>query len=118
MFLLILLRQNNIKMKHLCFSRSIITDLTIKFRGSNSLKVLKPTIAPFRQMSSTTTTDAGAVWSPPAKIEELYSHTDGNQFSAINAPTSGARVQKDVPPGTAPFQLYSLATPNGNLMFR
>ena len=32
---------------------------------------------------------------------------------AINAPTSGAREHKDLPPGDAPIQLFSLATPNG-----
>lgn len=34
-------------------------------------------------------------------------------FAAINAPTAGARVEKELPVGDAPFQLYSLATPNG-----
>lgn len=28
---------------------------------------------------------------PPDKIEDLYASTGGNQFAAINAPTSGAR---------------------------
>ena len=37
----------------------------------------------------------------------------GNQFAAINAPTAGARVQQDLEVGSAPFQLYSLGTPNG-----
>ena len=52
-------------------------------------------------------------WIPPAKIEELYAATSGNKFGNINAPTSGARVQQDLPAGNAPFQLYSLCTPNG-----
>lgn len=52
-------------------------------------------------------------WKPPAKIEELYAKTAGNQFAAINAPTSGARVQQALPEGSAALQLYSLATPNG-----
>lgn len=52
-------------------------------------------------------------WVPPPKIEELYAATSGNKFGNINAPTAGARVQQDVPPGQAPFQLYSLCTPNG-----
>lgn len=52
-------------------------------------------------------------WSPPAKIEDLYSKTAGNMFAAINSPTAGARLEKDLPVGNAPIQLYSLATPNG-----
>ena len=52
-------------------------------------------------------------WQPPSKIEELYQSAAGNQFAAINAPTAGARVQLALPCGHAPFQLYSLATPNG-----
>ncbi|KAI9030221.1 glutathione S-transferase [Hyaloraphidium curvatum] len=37
----------------------------------------------------------------------------GNNFSAINAPTAGSRVEQELPRGAAPFQLYSLSTPNG-----
>ena len=47
-------------------------------------------------------------------IEELFAATAGNQFAAINAPTSGAREEVALPEGPASFQLYSLATPNGN----
>jgi len=57
--------------------------------------------------------DTAVEWKPPAKIEELFSKTAGNNFAAINAPTAGARTQKELPVGDAPFQLYSLATPNG-----
>ena len=52
-------------------------------------------------------------WQPPAKIEDLFAKTAGNQFAAINSPTAGARTQQALPVGTAPLQLYSLATPNG-----
>ncbi len=52
-------------------------------------------------------------WVPPSKIEELFAQTSGNKFASINAPTSGARTEKELPKGAAPFQLYSLATPNG-----
>lgn len=52
-------------------------------------------------------------WNPPTKIEALYSATSKNVFSAINAPTAGARRTQAAPEGKAPFQLYSLATPNG-----
>ena len=34
-------------------------------------------------------------------------------YTAINAPTSGARDNKEVSVGSASFQLYSLSTPNG-----
>jgi len=37
----------------------------------------------------------------------------GGQFAAINRPISGATHDKDLPRGQHPFQLYSLATPNG-----
>jgi len=54
------------------------------------------------------------VWSPPAKIEALYAATDGNKFASINRPTAGPRVTQELPVGSAPIQLYSLATPNGH----
>lgn len=38
---------------------------------------------------------------------------NGGEWSSINRPTSGARRQQDLPVGKHPFQLYSLATPNG-----
>jgi GST-like protein len=52
---------------------------------------------------------------PPAKIDDLYATTDGNNFAAINAPTSGAREASGPGPtrGAEALQLYSLATPNG-----
>ncbi|MDE1467939.1 glutathione-dependent disulfide-bond oxidoreductase [Aurantiacibacter sp. D1-12] len=37
----------------------------------------------------------------------------GGQFASINRPTAGARHEKELPEGKHPFQLYSLATPNG-----
>lgn len=52
-------------------------------------------------------------WRPPSEITELYKLTAGNVFAAINSPKSGARSPDAVPLGTASFQLYSLATPNG-----
>jgi hypothetical protein len=58
-----------------------------------------------------------AEWAPPAKIEDLFAKTAGNKFSAINSPVAGARTQKDLPIGDAPIQLYSLATPNGKILF-
>ncbi len=37
----------------------------------------------------------------------------GGRFANINRPTSGARETRDLPVGDHPFQLHSLATPNG-----
>ena len=37
----------------------------------------------------------------------------GGQFASINRPTAGAREEKQLPRGEHPFQLYSMATPNG-----
>jgi GST-like protein len=63
-------------------------------------------------MSSELSTDK-PTWAPPSKIEDLYAATAGNNFSAINSPVAGARETRKLPEGTAPIQLYSLATPNG-----
>ena len=51
------------------------------------------------------------VYTPP----EVWADDPGNggQFAGINRPTAGAREQKALPVGEHPFQLYSLATPNG-----
>ena len=48
----------------------------------------------------------------PEKVWK-YSEGNGGKFANINRPTSGARTQKILPIGEHPFQLYSLATPNG-----
>ena len=37
----------------------------------------------------------------------------GGQFASINRPISGATHDKELPVGQHPFQLYSMATPNG-----
>ncbi|HAW49255.1 MAG TPA: glutathione-dependent disulfide-bond oxidoreductase [Roseovarius sp.] len=37
----------------------------------------------------------------------------GGQFASINRPIAGATHDKELPVGEHPFQLYSLATPNG-----
>mmetsp|Transcript_29524 Transcript_29524/g.36481 ORF Transcript_29524/g.36481 Transcript_29524/m.36481 type:complete len:108 (-) Transcript_29524:1880-2203(-) len=53
-------------------------------------------------------------WAPPQTIDELYkAFQPGHVFAGINRPTAGARDDKSVDVGAAPFQLYSLATPNG-----
>ena len=42
-----------------------------------------------------------------------WDQDNGGRFSNINRPTAGAREEKELPVGKHPFQLYSLATPNG-----
>lgn len=46
-----------------------------------------------------------AVWTEPSK--------DAGQFSSTNRPVAGATHEAPLPVGEHPFQLYSLATPNG-----
>ena len=38
---------------------------------------------------------------------------NGGQFASINRPIAGATHEKELPIGKHPFQLYSMATPNG-----
>ena len=54
---------------------------------------------------------ADATYTPP-KVWK-YDSESGGRFASINRPTSGAQEEKDLPVGENPFQLYSLATPNG-----
>ncbi len=42
-----------------------------------------------------------------------WSKESGGQFANINRPIAGATHDKELPVGRHPFQLYSLATPNG-----
>lgn len=48
-------------------------------------------------------------WVPTAKIEDLFPSPTRTSNSASAAP----REEKDVPMGSAPIQLFSIATPNG-----
>ena len=48
----------------------------------------------------------------PAKVWE-WKKESGGKFANINRPISGATHDKKLPIGKHPFQLYSLATPNG-----
>ncbi|MBD66329.1 MAG: glutathione-dependent disulfide-bond oxidoreductase [Halobacteriovoraceae bacterium] len=48
----------------------------------------------------------------PPKVWDAKSAV-GGKFSNINRPTAGAREERNLPVGDHPFQLYSLATPNG-----
>lgn len=52
-------------------------------------------------------------WVPPPTIEDLFAAASNNKFSGINAPTAGARFERELPRGNTSFQFYSLATPNG-----
>ncbi|MET4130104.1 glutathione-dependent disulfide-bond oxidoreductase [Roseovarius sp. MBR-6] len=42
-----------------------------------------------------------------------WQQPSGGKFASINRPVAGATHDKDLPVGDHPFQLYSLATPNG-----
>jgi GST-like protein len=42
-----------------------------------------------------------------------WNKENGGAFASTNRPTAGATHEKDLPVGKHPFQLYSLATPNG-----
>ncbi len=48
----------------------------------------------------------------PADIWE-WNQENGGRFANINRPVSGSLEEKELPKGKHPFQLYSLATPNG-----
>ncbi len=48
----------------------------------------------------------------PAKVWK-FTPGNGGKFATINQPTAGARHSQALPNGKHPFQLYSLATPNG-----
>ena len=50
-------------------------------------------------------------YTPPAVW--TWDKANGGQFANINRPIAGATHDKDLPVGTHPLQLYSLATPNG-----
>ena len=52
-----------------------------------------------------------AVYAPP-KVW-AWDKDFGGRFAGINRPTAGATHEQDLPVGRHPFQLYSLATPNG-----
>lgn len=54
---------------------------------------------------------ADATYTPPAVWSA--DTVSGGRFANINRPTAGAREDKELPVGNHPFQLYSLATPNG-----
>ena len=50
-------------------------------------------------------------YTPPAVW--TWDKSNGGQFASTNRPIAGPTHDKDLPKGAHPFQLYSLATPNG-----
>lgn len=50
-------------------------------------------------------------YTPPAIWQ--FEEKNDNKYASINRPTAGARFEQKLPIGEHPFQLYSLATPNG-----
>ncbi len=50
-------------------------------------------------------------YTPPAVW--TWEPGNGGEFASINRPIAGATHEKELPVGRHPFQLYSLATPNG-----
>lgn len=48
----------------------------------------------------------------PPKVWK-WDSSNGGKFANINRPVAGATHEKELPVGDHPFQLYSLATPNG-----
>src|SRR5579871_6775540 len=50
-------------------------------------------------------------YEPPAVW--TWNKESGGRFASINRPIAGATHEKELPVGKHPFQLYSLATPNG-----
>ena len=47
------------------------------------------------------------------KLPDVWTWDDENENVSGNRPTAGARFDQVLPKGDAPFQLYSLGTPNG-----
>lgn len=47
------------------------------------------------------------------KLPEVWQWEDENNNKGGNRPTAGSRFEKSLPVGSAPFQVYSLGTPNG-----
>jgi GST-like protein len=63
-------------------------------------------------MSSSPTADRDD-WVAPKSVEDLYPALSGNRFDGMNADETKPRNDNAVPFGPTEYQLYSLATPNG-----
>src|SRR5690606_6647631 len=66
----------------------------------------RPTVGTRRRLMS------DQAYTPP-KVWTWNRDKNENRFSNINRPIAGATHEKELPVGKHPFQLYSLATPNG-----
>ncbi|MEQ8860445.1 MAG: glutathione-dependent disulfide-bond oxidoreductase [Pseudomonadales bacterium] len=62
-------------------------------------------------MSESSEPNVPAGYEPPQVWK--WESGSGGRFASINRPVSGPTHDKDLPVGKHPFQLYSLATPNG-----
>ena len=62
-------------------------------------------------MTEATAINSPADYTPPTVW--TWDRANGGRFANINRPIAGATHDKDLPVGQHPFQLYSLATPNG-----
>lgn len=47
------------------------------------------------------------------KLPDVWTWEDENNNKGGNRPTAGSRFEQKLPVGSAPFQVYSLGTPNG-----
>ncbi|UUX33491.1 glutathione-dependent disulfide-bond oxidoreductase [Fundicoccus culcitae] len=47
------------------------------------------------------------------KLPDVWQWEDENDHLSGNRPTAGSRMEQTLPVGDAPFQIYSLGTPNG-----
>lgn len=54
------------------------------------------------------------VWKSPKSLKEVIKNAPPNRFSKMNSSVAGARTKKELKKGSAPYQLYSLGTPNGH----
>lgn len=52
-------------------------------------------------------------WIAPPKAQDTYQHASSGALASINHDTAGARTEGELPKGDKEYQLYSLATPNG-----
>src|SRR5215213_7142233 len=65
----------------------------------------RPDFEEFHPMNDSTGYTPPKVWQ--------WNKENGGRFANINRPIAGPTQEKELPVGKHPFQLYSLATPNG-----
>src|ERR1700753_2699987 len=71
----------------------------------------RPTIRPPLDHPLEISMNDSSAYTPP-KVW-TWNKPNGGQFASINRPIAGSTHEKELPVGKHPFQLYSLATPNG-----